>query len=124
MMKAVIKNRMTGEEIAVTAKNDHPSFSYGQYVWVDDSDNAYFQIGALVPIYRELSIDISSATREEIGQLIRAYRVQQSISIRDFADLAGIQPSTVQNVEKGSFTPRLDVLQRMLSALGKSIQIV
>ena len=62
--------------------------------------------------------------RKSLGAYLKREREAQGISVRKMAVLAEIRPATVQNVEKGSFTPRLDVLQRMLSALGKSIQIV
>lgn len=123
MMRAVIKNRMTGEEIAVTATTDHPTCSYGQALWADDNGTAYFQVGMANPIYEEDRIDTTTATREELGQLIRGMRISKGVSIRDMAERAACQPSTVQNVEKGSFTPRIDVIQRMLFAIGHRLVI-
>lgn len=123
MMRAVIKNRMTGEEIAVTATTDHPACSYGQALWADDNGTAYFQVGMTNPIYEEDRIDTTTATREELGQLIRGMRISNGVSIRDMAERAACQPSTVQNVEKGSFTPRVDVIQRMLFAIGHRLVI-
>ena len=71
----------------------------------------------------EVSVDLTTASREELGQLIRWWRVSQGISIRRMADLAGLTPSTVQNVEKGAFTPRLDIAQKMLAALNKRLTV-
>ena len=122
-MKAIIKNLITGATIPVTATTEHPASSYGQAVWVDDRGTAYFQIGMTNPLYTEVSVDVTEATREQLGQLIRGWRVSQGISIRRFAELAGVQPNTVQNVENGAFTPRLDIVQRMLAVLGKQLRI-
>ena len=72
----------------------------------------------------EVSVDLTTASREELGLLIRGWRVSQGISIRKMAEMADIRPSTVQNVENGAFTPRLDILQRILNVLGKRIAIV
>lgn len=120
-MKAVIKNMMTGETINVTATTDHPDSSYGQAVWVDEQGTAYFQIGMANPLYEEVAVTIGD--RESLGQWLRGVRVSAGISVRKMAELAGIQPSTVQNVENGAFTPRLDIVQRMLDVLGKSLSI-
>lgn len=122
-MKAIIKNLMTGATIPVTATTDHPSCSYGQAIWVDDKNNAYFQLGMTNPLYTEVSVDVTTASREELGQLIRGWRVSQGISIRRFAELAGVRPNTVQNVENGAFTPRLEIVQRMMAVLGKKLSI-
>lgn len=121
MMKAFIKNTQTRVVTAVTATTDHPACSYGQALWVDEQGTAYFQIGMVNPLYTEESVDFTSATREELGQLIRGWRVSQGISIRDMAKRASVRPSTVQNVENGAFTPRLDVIQRMFLVLGRNI---
>ena len=61
--------------------------------------------------------------RKSLGAYIKHEREQQGISVRKMAELAGIQPSTVQNVENGAFTPRLDVVQHILSVLGKRLTI-
>lgn len=65
----------------------------------------------------------SVTDRKSLGAYIKHEREQQGISVRKMAELAGIQPSTVQNVESGAFTPRLDILQKMLAVLGKQLSI-
>lgn len=122
-MKAIIKTLVTGKTIPVTASTEHPACSYGQAVWVDEQGTAYFQLGMANPLYAEVSVDVTTATREQLGQLIRGWRVSQGISIRRFAELAGVRPNTVQNVENGAFTPRLDIVQRMMAVLGKQLSI-
>jgi DNA-binding XRE family transcriptional regulator len=120
-MKAKIRNKVTGETIPVTSTTEHPACSYGQAVWVDTQGTAYFQVGMANPMYEEVSVEVED--RNTLGQYIRGVRVSQGISIRKMAEMANIRPSTVQNVEKGSFTPRLDIVQKMLSALNKRLNI-
>lgn len=120
-MKAKIKNKLNGEIIAVTSTTTHPDCSYGQAVWVDDDNNAYFVVGMPSPIYDIVEMDISE--REELGAYIRMMRVSQGITVRGMAEMCGVQPSTVQNVEKGSFSPRLDIIKKMLDALGAKMKI-
>lgn len=43
MRKAKLINLLTGEEVRVTARTDHPASSYGLPVWVDDNNQAYCQ---------------------------------------------------------------------------------
>lgn len=48
---AKIQNTITGEIIKVRATTDHPDSSYGKAVWVDEDNQAYFQVGAPNPFY-------------------------------------------------------------------------
>lgn len=50
-MKAILTNNVTGERIRVHSTTEHPDSSYGQPVWVDDSNQAYMQVGAVTPFY-------------------------------------------------------------------------
>lgn len=50
-MKATIKNKITGEQIAVHSTTEHPNSSYGKAVWVDDNGIAYCQVGMESPFY-------------------------------------------------------------------------
>lgn len=56
-MKAILINNITGQEIPVHATTEHPASSYGQAVWVDDDNNAYFQVGLPTPFYCLKSIE-------------------------------------------------------------------
>lgn len=120
-MKGIIRDKRTGAIIPVASSTEHAACSYGQAVWVDDSGTAYFQVGMENPLFEEVSVDVDD--RETLGQYIRGVRVSKGISIRRMADLAGLTPSTVQNVENGAFTPRLDIAQKMLAALDKRLTI-
>lgn len=65
----------------------------------------------------------SVTDRKSLGAYLKREREAQGISVRKMAELARIQPATVQNVENGAFTPRLDVVQKMLEVLGKRLTI-
>lgn len=54
----------------------------------------------------------------EIGQRLRAYRLQQDVSQRDLALRAGVSLRTLQNAEGGGDT-RISTLVRVLRALGR-----
>lgn len=56
-MKAKIKNVITGQVVSVHATTDHPDSSYGQPVWVDDNNQAYFIVGFNNPFYDILEQD-------------------------------------------------------------------
>lgn len=120
-MKAKIKNKLNGDIIVVTSTTTHPDCSYGQAVWVDDNNNAYCVVGMESPMYDIVEMEIND--RVELGSFIHNVRVSQGITVRGMAEKSGIMPSTVQNVEKGSFSPRLDIIKKMLDALGAKMKI-
>lgn len=62
-------------------------------------------------------------SREFIGAVLRHARTSQGITIRALADTCGFNKSTIVNLEKGAYTPRIDVVQTLANALGISICI-
>ena len=50
-MKAIIRNKITNKTVEVKSTTEHPDSSYGIPVWVDDENNAYFQVGLENPFY-------------------------------------------------------------------------
>ncbi|MFQ5705570.1 MAG: helix-turn-helix domain-containing protein [Gemmatimonadales bacterium] len=54
----------------------------------------------------------------EVGRRLRAYRLQQNISVADVAARAGVSPNTVVNVEAGR-NARLLTLVRLLRVYGR-----
>ena len=119
-MKAILKHKSTGVTVSVTATTDHPD-AHNQAVWVDESNEAYCIVGHDHPFYDEVSVDIED--REGLGQYLHFRRVALGISYRKLAEMSGLTPSTVQNVENGAFTPRLDIILKMLGVLGKRLTI-
>ena len=120
-MKAILRNRLNGQEVHVTSSTDQPDSSYGQAVWVDDEGQAYCIVGRPNPLYDVVEMDIDD--RETLGQYLRLLRVTQNISVRGMAERCELSPSTIQNIEKGAFTPRLDIITKMIAVLGKSLKI-
>lgn len=120
-MNAKLKNKMTGEVIDVTSTNNHPDCSYGQSVWVDEQGQAYCIVGMPNPIYDIIEMDITN--REELGKFIRLSRTSQGITVRGMAERCGLSPSTIQNLENGAFSPRLEIIVNILNELGLKLTV-
>jgi len=120
-MKAIIKNKLTGETIPVTSTTDHPDSSYGQPVWVDSNFDAYCVVGFEQPLFEVVSMSVDDA--ESLAMMVRHLRAVKGISIRELAEACEVSKTTIVNVESGNFSPRLDILQRILRHLGGCIEI-
>ena len=58
----------------------------------------------------------------ELGARVRAYRLQQNLTLAELARQAGVTPLTLQKLERGSnFT--METLVRLLRALGRLEQL-
>ena len=62
-------------------------------------------------------------TREELGHIIESLMVEQNISIRDLAGRCGLAPKTIFNLRKGLFSPRLEIVDKILTELDATIEI-
>ena len=62
--------------------------------------------------------------RLKIGNRISSLRKERNLSIRELAKLAGVNKSTIVNLEAGRFDARLDTLQSIANALGKEVDFV
>ncbi|GAA2211586.1 XRE family transcriptional regulator [Nonomuraea monospora] len=63
----------------------------------------------------------SGLSMAELGQRIRGERQARGLSIERLAELSGISRSMVSEVERGTKTPTVLVLDRLATALGTSI---
>lgn len=61
---------------------------------------------------------------EEIGKKIVEIRKERGMTQRDLAARCGIAQSTVYRIEAGKFSPRLDLLENMANALGRTVDLV
>ena len=61
--------------------------------------------------------------RERIGRRIRQLREERGMLGKELAALVGIDPANLSRIEKGTFSPGLDILCRIAAALGKRIII-
>ena len=62
-------------------------------------------------------------TREELGNQIAQLRKSKGYSIRELADRCEINKATIVNIEKGRFSPRFEIVEKLLNELGAEIII-
>lgn len=72
--------------------------------------------------YRELVEELND--RQLFGQKMFRLRKQQGYSIRELAELSGFATNTILSIEKGKFSPRFEIVEKILSVLGAHIEIV
>lgn len=61
-------------------------------------------------------------TREFIGNCLRIARNSQGLTIRELAEKTGCNKATIVNIEKGSFTPKIDTIHTIATALDVSLR--
>jgi transcriptional regulator with XRE-family HTH domain len=59
----------------------------------------------------------------ELMRRLRELRKQRGFSIRGLAKRAGVSLATIQNLEAGTFDPRLSTLRKLAKALGVTLSI-
>lgn len=62
-------------------------------------------------------------TREELGNTINELRQQREMSIRELAERSEVNKATIVNLEKGRFSPRFEIVERIVKELGGTIEI-
>lgn len=62
--------------------------------------------------------------RQLFGQKMARLRKQQGYSIRELAELSGFATNTILSIEKGKFSPRFEIVEKILSVLGAHLEIV
>lgn len=65
----------------------------------------------------------SSEVASRIGKAVRAERERQGLRQDEVAMAAGVSPRTVFQIEQGKPTSRLDVVARVLTALGLRLRV-
>ncbi|MDQ6805018.1 MAG: helix-turn-helix domain-containing protein [Actinomycetota bacterium] len=65
----------------------------------------------------------ASATLQEIAQLVRAERIRQGLDQAHLALVANVAVRSVHRIEHAEETVRLDILLRVLNALGLELAI-
>jgi transcriptional regulator with XRE-family HTH domain len=65
----------------------------------------------------------SSFGKETIGKAIQTRRKSRKIVQADLAEIAGISPRTLRNIEKGIANPELETLIKIFQVLGMEIKI-
>lgn len=54
---------------------------------------------------------------DRLGQTVLSYRKKNNMTIREFADYAGISTSLISQIERGHANPSLNVLELIAKAL-------
>ena len=68
-----------------------------------------------------ICVDIKD--RGTLGKVIQTLRIQQGKSIRSFAEECGLSKSTIVNIESGAFSPRLEIITKIIEKLGAKLQV-
>ncbi|GIL23683.1 MAG: hypothetical protein BroJett042_21960 [Bacteroidota bacterium] len=58
-----------------------------------------------------------------IGKAVRERRKSRKILQADLADIAGISPRTLRDIEKGTANPELETLMKLCQALGMEVRV-
>lgn len=61
---------------------------------------------------------------QRIGASLKSLRKKKGLTLRDVADITGMQYQTIGRIEVGKYNVSLQVLERITDALGASIKIV
>ena len=64
-----------------------------------------------------------SSEKATIGSIIQSRRKARKIVQEQLADIAGISPRTLRDIEKGIANPELETLMKICSVLGMEIKI-
>ena len=72
--------------------------------------------------YRELVEELND--RQLFGQKMARLRRSKLYTIRELAERSGRAPNTIVNIEQGKFSPRIEIVEQILSVLGAHLEIV
>lgn len=61
--------------------------------------------------------------KEIIGDIIQSRRKVRKIAQEQLADIAGVSPRTLRDIEKGIANPELETLLKICNVLGMEIKI-
>ena len=62
--------------------------------------------------------------RHMLGAEKARMRNLRGYSIRELAELTGFATNTILSIEKGKFSPRFEIVEKILSVLGAHLEIV
>lgn len=120
-MNAKIRNKTTGKNYNVSSTTEHPDSSYGKPIWVKEDYTAICAVGFESPLYELISVDVSD--KETLGMILKNLRISKAKSIRDLAKECNLSKTTIVNVENGAYSPRIEIVTKILEKLGAKLQI-
>lgn len=103
------------------AKSFDKNFSY------DKSEMVYF---VFCDVQGSLGLSFSSWSsdrgeeRSRIGSRLKEIRERKGMEAKNIARLAGIDPSNLSKIESGRYSVGLDILAKIASTIGATIEIV
>lgn len=56
--------------------------------------------------------------------MLKEERLRRNISIRQLAEMAGVNKTTIQRIESGEVSPSIDIFERILKAMSMGMKIV
>ena len=62
--------------------------------------------------------------RERIGALIKSIREEQGLTQDDIAERCGMQKQNISRIEHGKYTVGVEVLAKILGAMGYKINVI
>jgi y4mF family transcriptional regulator len=65
----------------------------------------------------------TSSEKRAIGDILQSRRKARKIAQEQLADIAGISPRTLRDIEKGVANPELETLMKICHVLGMEIKI-
>ena len=68
------------------------------------------------------NFDVQCDSKQALGKIISHLRQSQNLSLRQFAKLINIPPSTVTYIEKGINTPSPEIYARIVDVLSPNLQ--
>lgn len=57
------------------------------------------------------------------GMTLREQRIRRNISIRQLAELSGVNKTTIQRIESGEVSPSLETFEKILNAMSLCLKI-
>ena len=71
--------------------------------------------------YELVSADVSD--KETLGIILKNMRISSGKSIRDLAKECNLSKTTIVNVENGAYSPRIEIVTKILQKLGAKLTI-
>ena len=88
-MTAILINTINDFRVVVHSTTEHPSSSYGMPVWVDKDNEAYIQVGAMVPGYKVAPVDTLDQFASYINDYVQTHDMDWPDGIHEICDLNG-----------------------------------
>lgn len=75
-------------------------------------------------IYDSQHIKMENELRLRVGSRIAALRKEHGLSQRDLAERSGVSRRTIQALEAGTVSPRLDILEKLAEAMEHTVNLI